>query len=177
MTAFTNIERAEMEQNNQLLKSWKYVVSSIKSHSINGENLGINLYSHSRIIDLKNGILLVEADHPGWIQTFRMYQKYILTGLKRGVPELKISSMAFRLRGTDVELHNQISEEKIREEFKQRLEKEDEILQKFDSKNQSRDSSILENTKNSDEKKQIPENLRQILDRLKSDILTDSKQI
>ena len=174
MTAFTNIERAEMEQNNQLLKSWKYVVSSIKSHSINGENLGINLYSHSRIIDLKNGILLVEADHPGWIQTFRMYQKYILTGLKRGVPELKISSMAFRLRGTDAELHSQISEEKIRDEMKSRIEKDDEVLRKFDEKNRL-NSSAEKNSENSGEKKEIPENLRQILDRLKSDILTDNK--
>ena len=174
MTACTNIERAEMERNNNLLKSWKYVVSSIKSNAVNGENLGMNLYTHSRIIDLKNNILLVETDHPGWIQTLRMYQKYILTGLKRGVPELKIASLAFRLKGTDVELHNQINEEKIRDEMKSRIEKDDEVLRKFDEQNKL-NASNQNNSENSAENKEIPENLKKILDRLKNDILTDNK--
>ena len=125
-----NIEKAELEKNNKLLKSWKFVVSSIKSSGINGENLGANLYAHSRVIDLKNGILLVECDHPGWIQTLRLYQKYILTGLRRGVPDTKISSLAFRLRGTNAELHTEISEEKIRSEMQSKIEKEDEVIRK-----------------------------------------------
>lgn len=163
-----NIEKSELERNNKVLKSWKYVVTSIKSNGINGNNLGMNLYSHSRVIDLKNGILLVETDHPGWIQTFRMYQKYILTGLKRGIPELKITSLAFRLRGSNVELHNKMNEEKIREEMKSKIEKEDEVLRNFDAAQENRDNK-------SSEKKEIPENLQRILDRLKSDILTDNK--
>lgn len=169
-----NIEKAELEKNDKLLKSWKYVVSSIKSNSINGENLGMNLYSHSRVIDLKNEILLVECDHPGWIQSMRFYQKYILTGLKRGVPDVKISSLAFRLRGTDIELHNQLSEEKIRSEFNQRLEKEDAVLKEFDRKQKNLSLESEGNKENSEEKKEMPENLRKILDRLKNDILTES---
>ena len=165
-----NIEKAELEKNDKLLKSWKYVLTSIKSNGINGENLGLNLYSHSRPVDLKNGILLIECDHPGWIQTMRLYQKYILTGLKKGVAEAKISSLAFRLRGTNAELHGKVSEEKIREEFKQRLEKEDETIKNFDENRKA--GAEAEEEKNP-EKKEMPENLRKILDRLKNDMLND----
>ena len=178
MTAFTNIERAEVEKNNKLLKTWRFTLESIRSNAKNGENLGINLYSHSRVIDLKNGILLIEADHPAWIQTFRIYQKYILNGLKRGVPDVKISSLAFRLRGSNVELHSQITEEKIRSNIEERIQKEERIIQEFDEKNKNTENSQSqdgENSKNSTQNKEIPQNLRQILDRLKADILTDSK--
>ncbi len=178
MTAFTNIERVEVEKNNKLLKTWRFTLESIRSNAKNGENLGINLYSHSRVIDLKNGILLIEADHPAWIQTFRIYQKYILNGLKRGVPDVKISSLAFRLRGSNVELHSQMTEEKIRSNIEERIQKEEKVIQEFDEKNKNLENSQSqdgENSKNSTQNKEIPQNLRQILDRLKADILTDSK--
>ena len=178
MTAFTNIERTEVEKNNKLLKTWRFTLESIRSNAKNGENLGINLYSHSRVIDLKNGILLIEADHPAWIQTFRIYQKYILNGLKRGVPDVKISSLAFRLRGSNVELHSQMTEEKIRSNIEERIQKEEKVIQEFDEKNKNLENSQSqdgENSKNSTQNKEIPQNLRQILDRLKADILTDSK--
>ena len=175
MTAFTNIERAEVEKNNKLLKTWRLTLESIRSNAKNGENLGINLYSHSRVIDLKNGILLIEADHPAWIQTLRIYQKYILTGLKRGVPDVKISSLAFRLRGTNAELHSQLNEEKIRNNIEERIQKEEKVIQEFDEKNHATSTDFRQNEDNSSQNKEIPENLRQILDRLKADILNDSK--
>ena len=165
-----NLEKAELEKNNKLLKSWRFVVSSIKSNALNGKNLGTNLYAHSRVIDLKNGILLVECDHPGWIQTFRLYQKYILTGLNRGVPEAKISSLAFRLKGANFELHNHISEEKLKSELQQKLDKEDEILREF-QKSQT-ESQKTENPS----QKEIPENLQKILDKLKNDILEENSK-
>ena len=175
MTAFTNIERAEVEKNNKLLKTWRVTLESIRSNAKNGENLGVNLYSHSRIIDLKNGILLVETDHPAWIQTLRIYQKYIITGLKRGLPDVKISSLAFRLRGTNVELHSQINEEKIRSEMEERIQKEEKAIQEFDEKNRTVSSDSVTNEEKSSPNKEIPENLKKILDRLKTDILTDNK--
>ena len=175
MTAFTNIERAEVERNNKLLKTWRVTLESIRSNAKNGENLGVNLYSHSRVIDLKNEILLIEADHPAWIQTLRIYQKFILTGLKRGVPDVKISSLAFRLRGTNAELHSQINEEKIRSEMEERIQKEEKVIQEFDEKNRVVSSESNQKEENSSQNKKIPENLKQILDRLKEDILTDNK--
>ena len=163
MTAFTNIEKAELERNNLLLKTWRTTLESIRSNAENGKNLGTNLYSHSRIIDLKNGILLVEADHPGWIQTLRLYQKYILTGLKRNVPNLEISSLAFRLRGTNLELHTQLSEEKMKDDLSKRIQSEENAIKDFVP------------ASNPVEAKTMPENLQKILDRLKNDILADGK--
>lgn len=175
ITAFANIDRAEAERNNKLLKTWRTTLESIRSNAKNGENLGVNLYSHSRVIDLKNEILLIEADHPAWIQTLRIYQKYILTGLKRGVPDVKISSLAFRLRGTNAELHSQINEEKIRSEMEERIQKEEKVIQEFDEKNRIVSAESEKKDESPSQNKKIPENLRQILDRLKEDILTDSK--
>ena len=178
MTAFTNIERAEVEKNNKLLKTWRVTLESIRSNAKNGENLGANLYAHSRVIDLKNGILLVEADHPAWIQTLRIYQKYILIGLKRGVPDIKISSLAFRLRGSNAELHEKINEEKTREDLKQRLEREDEALRKYDENNRQKNAESAVNSSDSGktvERKEMPENLRKILERLKEDMLTNGE--
>jgi hypothetical protein len=133
MTACTNIELAEMERNNNLLKSWKYVVSSIKSNAVNGENLGMNLYTHSRIIDLKNNILLVETDHPGWIQYLKMYQKYILNGLKLNLPDLKITHLAFRVAGEKVSLsesyENQLKKE--RKEMEAKIDRQEKELAKY----------------------------------------------
>ncbi|MBR1535519.1 MAG: DUF721 domain-containing protein [Treponema sp.] len=172
LNACQNIEKAELERNNKLLKTWRTTLESIRSNAKNGENLGTNLYTHSRIIDLKNDILLVEADHPAWIQTLRLYQKYILTGLKRNVPELKISSLAFRLRGTNAELHSQISEEKARSEIEERVKKEEEALKNFD-----REASAFKVESNNTElvKKSLPKSLQETLDRLKNEILNDEK--
>ena len=175
---YDNIEKSEIEKNNTLLKSWRYVVSSIKSNSLNGKNLGENLYAHSRVVDFKNGILLIECDHPGWIQTLRMYQNYIITGLKRGVPDIKISSLAFRLRGSNAELHEKINEEKTREDLKQRLEREDEALRKYDENNRQKNAESAVNSSDSGktvERKEMPENLRKILERLKEDMLTNGE--
>ena len=46
MTTFTNIERAQIEKNNNLLKTWRAILESIRSNVKNGENLGANLYAH-----------------------------------------------------------------------------------------------------------------------------------
>ena len=94
---FTNIERKDLENANRVFGAWRRTVASIKPN-------GANIAAHSQVIDLKNGILLVEADHPGWIQMLQLHQKYVLTGLRRAAPDLHIASLAFRLRGSDAAL-------------------------------------------------------------------------
>ena len=85
-----NIDPEQVRQGNKISSLWTQIVESIRSNSINGENIGKNMASHSRVIDLKNGILLVEADHPGWIQMLGNYKKYILKGFQMKITELKI---------------------------------------------------------------------------------------
>jgi len=58
---------------------------------------GENLAAHSRVADVRNGIVFVEAEHPGWIQLLQMRQNQILDAVARTFPELGISGIAFRL--------------------------------------------------------------------------------
>ena len=53
--------------------------------------------SHSRIKDIEKGILLVEADHPGWVQTLKTKQQEILLIAKRRYPDLDIKGISFFL--------------------------------------------------------------------------------
>lgn len=62
-----------------------------------GKAAGPNLAAHSRPVDVRNGIVFVEAEHPGWIQLLQMNQRRILERLRNSFPELGISGIAFRL--------------------------------------------------------------------------------
>ena len=53
--------------------------------------------NHSRIQDLKLGILLVEADHPGWIQILQTKENELLTDLRKAFPDLGINGIGFKL--------------------------------------------------------------------------------
>jgi len=52
---------------------------------------------HSRIRELERGMLLVEADHPGWIQILQTKQEELLAVVRRRYPELDIRAITFRL--------------------------------------------------------------------------------
>ena len=52
---------------------------------------------HSRIRELERGVLLVEAEHPGWIQILQTKQAELLSAVQRRYPELDIRGIAFRL--------------------------------------------------------------------------------
>ncbi len=127
---------------NEICNVWKKVVSKVHSYKDEAEDsekrvpIGERLAGNTRVIDLKNGVLLVETDHPGWIQYLRMYQKFIINGLKMNLPDLKISSLAFRVAGEKVSLsesyENQVAKEK--KEMAARLEKQEQELAKYDNK-------------------------------------------
>jgi hypothetical protein len=52
---------------------------------------------HSRIADLERGIVLVEADHPGWIQLLQTQERGLLNGVRSLFKELEIRGISFRL--------------------------------------------------------------------------------
>jgi predicted nucleic acid-binding Zn ribbon protein len=64
---------------------------------------GPNLAAHSRIAELEHSVLLVEADHPGWVQMLQMQQGRLLARLQKRFPELNISGIAFKLSKAPVE--------------------------------------------------------------------------
>jgi hypothetical protein len=52
---------------------------------------------HSRIRELDRGILLVEADHPGWIQILQTRESRLLEDFRRRFPDLGISGISLML--------------------------------------------------------------------------------
>jgi len=87
---FGTVHHEGVQHAANLENHWKAVVCSIQGN-------GLNMFDHSRIIDLKNHVLLVETDHPGWTQLFQFHRKFIVHQLSRLVPELEIRTLSFRL--------------------------------------------------------------------------------
>ena len=58
--------------------------------------------SHSRIAELEKTVLLVEADHPGWIQLLQTKQSELLNRVRRRFPEITFTGISFRLSRSDV---------------------------------------------------------------------------
>jgi hypothetical protein len=66
--------------------------------SIITEKNGIPAASaHSRIVELERAVLLIEADHPGWIQILQTKQAQLLKAVIRRFPDLEIRGISFRL--------------------------------------------------------------------------------
>ena len=154
---FENISTDKMNDNLNMISSWKSVLLSINSRT--NKNMGNLLVSHTKVIDLKNGVLLIETDHPGYIQTLQMYNSYILKGLKQKVPELEIKALSFRLKGTNFKLSD--------------VEKPKNQFETIDKK---------ELTKKCEVKSDVPEDLRENfnklkkeIDKIKQDILTKNE--
>jgi hypothetical protein len=58
---------------------------------------GDTLAAHSWIRELEHSVLLVEADHPGWIQMLQIKEKDLLDALRRRFPDQRIAGISFRL--------------------------------------------------------------------------------
>ena len=160
---------------NEICSVWKAVVSGIHSSKYESETsekrmpIGERLAGNTRVIDLKNGVLLVETDHPGWIQYLKMYQKFIITGLKMKLPNLKITNLAFRVAGEKVNLsesyQNQVAKE--RKEMAAKFEEQENALKKYDEKNsQAKKNSSGENS--------LPPELLAKFDSIRQSMLTNS---
>lgn len=86
---------------NSVSTAWYDTVSSIRSFNTDVTQkvqLGNQLADHSNVIDLKNGILIVETDHPGRLQMLQMHKRYILEGLRRRVPNLEIKNISYKMK-------------------------------------------------------------------------------
>jgi hypothetical protein len=58
---------------------------------------GERLAAHSHVQEIENGILIVEAEHPGWIQLLQFRQAQMLAEAARRFPELGLRGISFRL--------------------------------------------------------------------------------
>lgn len=157
---FENIENQKLESGKKILGAWKTTVQKISGN-------GAQLSDHSRVVDLKNGILLVETDHPAWSQMLQFHKKFILTGLKRICASEKIESLAFRVRGSSAALAD--SGEKIAanemKKYSEKLDAQEKILLEKGFLGKEKKSDENEKSKSGEE---LPENLKEIFVRMNS---------
>lgn len=161
---------------------WRRVVSRIKSTSETSESdeandkripLGERLAANTRVVDLKNGMLIIESDHPGWIQYLKFYQKFILKGLSMESPELKIKSLAFKLKTTEENEQDvyEIALKKAREELEAKNAERQKEVEEFFEKNKPKNQTEDENTP-----KELPPELKAKFDSLWQSMLTNSEK-
>lgn len=160
---FDNIEKATLERNNKFFSSWKTVVTKI--NRAGDKEFGQKLYDHSSIVDVKNGILLVETDHPGWSQMMQFYTKFIVNGMKMYVPEMEIKGIVFRTRGSNAVLNSVDYNSELKKENKKinkKYEKEDEFLKKYSKDDEKKYNGSTE----------LPEELKLMFESIKKSMLT-----
>ena len=179
MSKYLNID---FQRADRITSTWKKVVSRVHSNKYESEDserripIGERLAGNTRVVDLKNGVLLVEADHSGWIQYLRFYQNYILKGLKMELPDLKITSLAYRLAGSDAKLSDSYDNQvkKSKEELEEKIDRQELELKKFyESKNDKKNKA--ENQVESEKKGGLPADLLAKFENIKNDMLTNSK--
>ncbi|MDR1955449.1 MAG: DUF721 domain-containing protein [Treponema sp.] len=83
---FDDKTRDAAEQYSALFNSWASIVKAQKIPAA---------VDHSRVVEYERQILLIEADHPGWIQIFQTKQRELLSAFQRRFPE--ITGISFRL--------------------------------------------------------------------------------
>ena len=57
------------------------------------EIAGAALAAHSRLSDVRQGVLIVEVDHPGWIQMARLRQDAVLAAARKAAPEASLQGI------------------------------------------------------------------------------------
>ena len=80
------IEKAKLS--GEIFSSWPELLESC--------NLSQGM-SHSRIVDLEGSVLLVEADHPGWIQLLQTKQRDLLDAARKRFPQINLTGISIKL--------------------------------------------------------------------------------
>lgn len=75
---------AKGQQYSALFNAWKEIA-------------GEQVAAHSRIRDFEKSIIIVEAEHPGWIQLLQTKQRYFIDSFQKKFPELHIRGICFKL--------------------------------------------------------------------------------
>ena len=55
--------------------------------------VGTDIAAHSRVVEVQSGVVIVEVDHPGWLQLLQIKKSKILSDMKRRYPELGIHNI------------------------------------------------------------------------------------
>lgn len=80
----SGLEEGSLERANSFARDWKTVA-------------GDKIASHSRIIDVNRGNIIIEVDHPGWSQQILFKKNEIVRTLSGRFPELGIRNIVLRV--------------------------------------------------------------------------------
>ena len=160
----SDVDKKRMEESSIFISKWKKIVTSIKS--VVNPDCGNGMYSHSQVIDIKDGTLILQVDHPGFIQLFETHKKYIFRGLEMHLPQMKIKNISYLLdKKNDYNTQRDITREEMRAAIEKQSPKEEKIFEN------------LEEKKASGMKKEFPPELEAIFSRMRKSILTNDKKI
>jgi len=62
---------------------------------------GSTLAAHTRLVDVRDGVMIVAADHPGWLQMARMRKEALLSQARAAAPDARIQDVRFFLGGSE----------------------------------------------------------------------------
>lgn len=74
------LDYSDYEKEQKIENSWEKIA-------------GIKISSHSKIKEIKNGVLVIEVEHPGWIQCILFEKKNIIGRINKRFPELNIKDL------------------------------------------------------------------------------------
>lgn len=161
----SDVDKHRMRDSATILEKWKSIITSIKS--VVNPDCGKTMYFHSRIIDIKDDVIILQVDHPGFIQLFENHKKYILRGIQMKIPQLKIRNITYRLDKKD---NYNTQRDLTRQEMERAIDKET-------AKNGQSAEKTNENDCRISEKKGYPPELEAIFSRLRESILTNDKKV
>jgi predicted nucleic acid-binding Zn ribbon protein len=58
---------------------------------------GHDLGSRSRVVEVEDGVIVVEVDHPGWLQMLQLRKRTLLAAAQKAVPRGRIEDLRGRI--------------------------------------------------------------------------------
>lgn len=58
---------------------------------------GDSLAAHARLLDIRDGVMIVSVDHPGWLQIARLRKEALLAGARAAAPAGRLDDVRFFL--------------------------------------------------------------------------------
>lgn len=150
-----NIDASKFKNIKNIYDEWENILLSIKSTVL--PEAGRKMFDHSEIIDIKDGVMLIEIDHPGWKQLFETYRTYILKGLNMKIPQVPVDTIIYRLKKGEVKIKPKTPETSE----KKQVIKEEKI------------ENISKNTKS----KEIPSELKNLFNSIKESVENKQKYL
>lgn len=139
---FSNISVGNFEEDGKIIKAWDEVIAKIY-------NYGPKLAGHTHIVELKNGILLIESDHPGWNQILQNNKSFIMKGLKINAPDVEVKTLAFRVKGVSAQIGDDYETflEKSKKEMLKNIENDEKKLEELGFKNEKSSEPVPDEVK------------------------------